>query len=458
MFLSCVAAIFSLLTAFLDLLPRCLKWRRTSQRELEEVDQKILRALACVHDQRMVALGNGYAVWSVTCNPQGSGTPILMVHGMGGGVGMWAMNLEALSRNRPVYAFDLLGFGRSIRPRFPSDAADVEAVFVDCIEHYRVAMGLDSFILLGHSLGGYLSASYALRCPRHVRHLVLVDPWGISPPPPEGTKRLHFLVRCVLSVLKMGYPLSVIRALGPLGPLLVRYYRPGLAETFASKLGDKSVLHRYIYHCNAQKPSGEAAFSSMTWNLAWAKHPMIHRLPRLHQGIPLTFVYGACSWVSRSTGWKVKTLRDSYVDVQIIRGAGHHVYADRWDLFNTLVETVAVSVDRDTLPDFDTKLVKRIHAAPTMAQLLTLDPNDPDFQRPLGHEDENSSQEEEEAEEGSDSRGDSGGHLVCQDTATNSCVLVGITSYGGKCADKNYPGVYTEVDAFRDWIERNMDY
>ena len=79
---------------------------------------------------------------------------------------MWVKNLTALAQTgRPVYAVDMLGFGRSSRPAPGVQAQEAEEQFVQSLEEWREAMGLEIMVLLGHDLGGYVSAAYALKYP-----------------------------------------------------------------------------------------------------------------------------------------------------------------------------------------------------------------------------------------------------------------------------------------------------
>jgi len=107
-------------------------------------------------------------------------------------------------------------------------------------------------------------------------------------------------------------------------------------------------VSHYMYHCNAQNPTGEAAFHTLMESFGWAKNPMGLRIPELDQKIPLTFLYGSDSWVDHYPADEVKELRGvgSYCDVHVLEGAGHHVYADKKETFNQLVLSICSLMDK----------------------------------------------------------------------------------------------------------------
>ena len=88
-------------------------------------------------------------------------------------------------------------------------------------------MGLESFVLMGHSLGAYLSCAYTLRYPTRVKHLILVDAWGfgIKQEDEEWTadgENVHshdisFWARSLIGILSRLNPLAPLRITGPLG-------------------------------------------------------------------------------------------------------------------------------------------------------------------------------------------------------------------------------------------------
>ena len=60
---------------------------------------------------------------------------------------------------------------------------------------------------------------------------------------------------------------------------------------------------------------------------------------------------------------------------------------------------------------------------------------------------------------GSDScTGDSGGPLIYREYTSSPWYQVGIVSfgYGDQCGSK-YPGIYTKVGGYLDWIEKNLE-
>ena len=53
--------------------------------------------------------------------------------------------------------------------------------------------------------------------------------------------------------------------------------------------------------------------------------------------------------------------------------------------------------------------------------------------------------------------GDSGGPMLSNELSPlKRYAVIGITSFGVKCADPDYPGVYTRVDNYLDWIAQHL--
>lgn len=92
--------------------------------------------------------------------------------------------------------------------------------------------------------------------------------------------------------------------------------------------------------------SGEIAFQTIADKLRYAKHPMDERILSLREDIPIWFVYGDKSWMEKHQSVFVKENRPgSFVSVEIIENAGHHVYADQPELFNVYMHEVFEQID-----------------------------------------------------------------------------------------------------------------
>jgi pimeloyl-ACP methyl ester carboxylesterase len=101
----------------------------------------------------------------------GSGTPVVLLHGLLDSSEGWH---EVASRSeRPCYAIDLPGFGGSTCPpyeRIASYARDVGQTLD--------RLGLDRYVLVGHSFGGAVASALVEQRPDDVAALVLIAPAG----------------------------------------------------------------------------------------------------------------------------------------------------------------------------------------------------------------------------------------------------------------------------------------
>jgi pimeloyl-ACP methyl ester carboxylesterase len=100
---------------------------------------------------------------------QGSGAPLVLLHGGTATLHMWEDHLPAYTPHFEVFALDSRGHGRTINPdaalRYPQMADDVAAAIT--------ALGLDRPTVMGYSDGGVIALELGIRYPDRVRALVI---------------------------------------------------------------------------------------------------------------------------------------------------------------------------------------------------------------------------------------------------------------------------------------------
>lgn len=297
---------------------------------------------------------------------------LVMLHGYGAGLGFYYKNFEPLSRlaGWKIYALDWLGMGNSRRPPFKITAKDpkekiteAENWFIDSLEEWRKIRKLDKFTIIGHSLGGYLAVSYALKYPGHIKKLILASPVGVPedpyamnaemPEPMESTFQAEFTVDQQATTThhdtnrlaaannqpagtpeanaprKRPYPswlvwlwdanvspFSLVRLAGPLGPRFVS----GWTSRRFNHLPDeeRQTLHDYAYSLFRQKGSGEYVLPYVLAPGAHARRPIINRIHAVGRqtiapatettsavretGFPIIFMYGENDWMDVAGG------------------------------------------------------------------------------------------------------------------------------------------------------------
>lgn len=117
---------------------------------------------------------------------EGTGNPVLLLHGGGNDWHEWQQNLPVLASHFRIYALDLPGFGMSEAPDFPVSLN----WYVEFLKSYCDKLGLIRFDMIAHSMGALLAIIFAVNYSYYLNKLVLIDASGMG----KLSKKGHFLV------------------------------------------------------------------------------------------------------------------------------------------------------------------------------------------------------------------------------------------------------------------------
>jgi pimeloyl-ACP methyl ester carboxylesterase len=104
------------------------------------------------------------------------GPNVILIHGLGASADIWMHNISTLAERYRVYAPDLVGFGRSDKPKVEYSPSYMAAFIND----FMTALNIENASIVGMSLGGGVALQYQLQHPGNVQRLVLADSAGLG--------------------------------------------------------------------------------------------------------------------------------------------------------------------------------------------------------------------------------------------------------------------------------------
>jgi len=125
-------------------------------------------------EREQLRLSTGYGTTVIHAVGPASGVPVLLLHAGGATAASWFANVGPLAGRCRVYAADRPG-EPGLSTSGPTEIRERED-WMAWIGSLLDRLGLAECALVGHSYGGWLALSYALRTPGRVSRLALIDP------------------------------------------------------------------------------------------------------------------------------------------------------------------------------------------------------------------------------------------------------------------------------------------
>ncbi len=116
-----------------------------------------------------IRLSQGQLFWREV----GKGPKLIFLHGANAESSEWLPIVAELQEHFHCFVPDLLGFGESEPPARQSITLQAES-----LHDYIEALRLERVYIIGHAIGAWVAATYALQHPEQVEGLILISPEG----------------------------------------------------------------------------------------------------------------------------------------------------------------------------------------------------------------------------------------------------------------------------------------
>jgi 3-oxoadipate enol-lactonase len=262
--------------------------------------------------------------FSMYYDSQGSGKPVLLIHGYPLNHMMWQPQLSCLSDIAQIITLDLRGHGDS--DSAPSPAGDPQTYSMD-MHASDCSLLLNSLgvtqpvVIAGLSMGGYIAFSFFRRYPERVAGLIL----AATRPGSDSAEAKANRQQAIDSALKSGID-AVVEAMLPkmLAPVTYKN-RPEVVERVASIMSNTS-LEAIIGDQQGmmERPDSSALLQSIQ--------------------VPALLIHGADDQIIKLEDMENMHALIPSSDLHIIPDAGHLVNLEQPELFNKTVQAFIVKL------------------------------------------------------------------------------------------------------------------
>jgi pimeloyl-ACP methyl ester carboxylesterase len=268
----------------------------------------------------------------------GEGPALLLVHGIGDSSDTWRPVFDQLAQHHTVIAPDLLGHGRSEKPR----ADYTIAGFANGMRDLLSVLGVERVTVVGHSLGGGVAAQFAYQFPERCERLVLVGSGGVG-------RTVSPLLRLAavpgIEALMPLLGLPPVRAMSRLGASVLR--------VFDTALGRDANEILAVFDALPNTQARRAILRTLRSGVDW-RGQVITMLDRayLAEDVPTLIVWGRHDAIIPLGHGRMAQAAIPGSQLEIIDEAGHfphHVDPNRFaQLVQEFIETSAPArFDRD---------------------------------------------------------------------------------------------------------------
>lgn len=239
----------------------------------------------------------------------GQGPPVILLHGWLGSWGIWQYAMANLGTAFRTYALDFWGFGESGKkhPQFTVDD------FVSLVEQFMEQLGITRAPLVGHSMGGTVSLSVAIRFPERVSKVIVVGApivgGALSPLLRlAGYRPAAFLAHNVPGALRLG----------------LRLFAP-LITTPARE-----------WYNMQERDLSRTTLESFLFSIASLRRTDLR--PRLHEiGVPTLGIYGGGDNIVHPKQYEPLQAGVPQAEIKIMQNARHFPMLDQPDEFLHIV-------------------------------------------------------------------------------------------------------------------------